>query len=161
MTGTTDTNVIPSTIEREILIEAPIDIVWRAVTEPEQIKAWFTDTAELDLRPGGEGRFTWSARAKGKPGTARITVEALEVPNRFAFRWGHPDDVDPDEGNSLLVEFLLTGVDDAERTRLRVVESGLHDLVLPNENKTAYVDEHGRGWEGHLADLASYAKQQS
>src|SRR5262249_54020569 len=71
----TTTNVIPSTIEREIVIEAPIDLVWRAVTEPDQIKAWFTDEAELDLRPGGEGRFTWDARAKGRPGTARISVE--------------------------------------------------------------------------------------
>jgi len=35
--------VIPSQIETEILIEAPIDIVWRVVTEPDQIKQWFSD----------------------------------------------------------------------------------------------------------------------
>ncbi len=42
-------------IEREIDIDAPIDVVWTVITQPEHITGWFTDSAELDLRPGGEG----------------------------------------------------------------------------------------------------------
>jgi uncharacterized protein YndB with AHSA1/START domain len=38
--------VIPSHIEREIVIDAPVDAAWRAVTEPDQIGRCFTDTAE-------------------------------------------------------------------------------------------------------------------
>ena len=34
-------------IEREILIEAPVEVVWRAITEPDQISQWFADRVEL------------------------------------------------------------------------------------------------------------------
>jgi len=30
-------------IVREILIEAPIEVVWRTVTEPDQVSQWFAD----------------------------------------------------------------------------------------------------------------------
>jgi hypothetical protein len=40
-------------IERDVLIEAPIDVVWEVISRPEQIVHWFSDEAQLDLRPGG------------------------------------------------------------------------------------------------------------
>ena len=42
------------TIEREIVIDAPADVVWRTITEPEQIAQWFADRVELELRLLGE-----------------------------------------------------------------------------------------------------------
>ena len=30
-------------IEREIVIEAPAEVVWRTITEPDQISLWFAD----------------------------------------------------------------------------------------------------------------------
>ena len=27
-------------IEREVVIDAPVDVVWRTVTEPQQISQW-------------------------------------------------------------------------------------------------------------------------
>jgi uncharacterized protein YndB with AHSA1/START domain len=32
-------------IEREVLIEAPVEVVWRTITEPDQMSQWFADTA--------------------------------------------------------------------------------------------------------------------
>jgi uncharacterized protein YndB with AHSA1/START domain len=40
-------------IEREILIEAPVDVVWGIVTDPDQIGRWWGDAPELDADPGG------------------------------------------------------------------------------------------------------------
>jgi uncharacterized protein YndB with AHSA1/START domain len=64
---TTDTNPAPSASERELvltrMIDAPRDKVFRAWTEPEQLKKWFapqpwtTPHAELDVRPGGTCKF--------------------------------------------------------------------------------------------------------
>ncbi len=54
-------------IEREIDIDAPIDVVWNVITQPEHITVWFTDTAEFDLDPGGEGRLGWDAKARTRP----------------------------------------------------------------------------------------------
>jgi len=42
-------------IEKEIVIEAPPEVVWRVVTQPAHIECWFSDSAEFDLRPGAEG----------------------------------------------------------------------------------------------------------
>ncbi|MEO9181332.1 MAG: SRPBCC domain-containing protein, partial [Acidimicrobiales bacterium] len=44
-----------ATIEREIRIEAPIEVVWNVITNPIEIVKWFADEAEIDLRPGGIG----------------------------------------------------------------------------------------------------------
>ena len=53
--------MIPSQIERETLIDAPLEVVWGVVTEPAQINRWFTDAAQLDLRPGGRGELARQA----------------------------------------------------------------------------------------------------
>ena len=45
-------------IEREIEIEAPVDVVWAVVTEPHHIASWFTDSATLDLGRAAKGGST-------------------------------------------------------------------------------------------------------
>lgn len=42
-------------IEREILIEAPIEVVWRTVTDADQLSQWFADRVELVVEPGARG----------------------------------------------------------------------------------------------------------
>ena len=37
----------------------PVDRVWHAVTEPEQLAHWFPTTVEVDLREGGDMHFTF------------------------------------------------------------------------------------------------------
>jgi hypothetical protein len=39
-------------IEREILIDAPAEVVWRTITEPDQVSQWFADRVELVVEPG-------------------------------------------------------------------------------------------------------------
>jgi DNA-binding transcriptional ArsR family regulator len=38
-------------IEREVLIEAPTEVVWRAITEPDQMSLWFADRVDLVVEP--------------------------------------------------------------------------------------------------------------
>ena len=44
--------VVPDAITREIEIDAPPDVVWAIVTEARHLAGWFSDEAEIDLRPG-------------------------------------------------------------------------------------------------------------
>jgi uncharacterized protein YndB with AHSA1/START domain len=62
----------------------PVEKVWRAVTAPEHLGAWFPSPVELDLRPGGEMRFPAFAGQAAATGT----VETVEPPSRLAFTWG-------------------------------------------------------------------------
>ena len=137
-------------IEREVLIEAPPDVVWRTISEPDQITRWFADTVELDLREGGGGTLVFEGKM-----TAPLVVVAVEPPRRFSFRWCHPDGEAPVAGNSVLVEFTLTE-EASDRTRLRVTETGLDTIGWPDEDKARYAKEHREGWAeffGRLEDL--------
>jgi uncharacterized protein YndB with AHSA1/START domain len=125
-------------IQREVVIGAPLEVVWRTITEPDQIRQWFADRVELQLQPGGRGLMGFEDRA------VPLVVETVEPPTRFSFRWNHPDGQVPAAGNSTLVEFTLVG--EGERTRLRVVESGLELLAWPAGDKERFADEHRGGW---------------
>jgi uncharacterized protein YndB with AHSA1/START domain len=143
-------------IEREVVIDAPVDVVWRTVTEPDQISQWFADRVELDARPGGHGALVFEHEGGDTVNTVPLVVEAMEAPTRFAFRWNHPDGATPVLGNSVLVEFTLHA-ESAERTRLRVMESGLDELSWPAADKTKYAEEHNDGWGHFLGRLADAA----
>ena len=62
----------------------------------------------------------------------------------------HPAGEEPEEGNSLLVEFILEP--DGDQTVLRVVESGLDLLAWSTAEKQAYADEHIDGWGDFLTN---------
>jgi uncharacterized protein YndB with AHSA1/START domain len=133
-------------IEREIVIDAPVEVVWRTITEPDQISRWFADKVELEVEPGARGYLGFGEQ--GGP----VIVETVEPPTRFSFRWNDQAGDEPAAGTSLLVEFTLVG--EGEHTRLRVVESGLDVLPWPDVDKQRYADEHNGGWGEFLDRLA-------
>lgn len=149
----------PDTIEKDILINAPAETVYRVITEPDQIARWFADAADLDPVPGGQGSLTFADRATNQRMTVRLAVQAAEPPHRFVFRWDYPDGEQPAEGNSLLVEFALTA--EGTGTRLRVTESGFAALRRPGQDMVGYYEAHGKGWDAHLASLQDYVAGQS
>jgi uncharacterized protein YndB with AHSA1/START domain len=136
------------TIEREITIEAPVDVVWRTVTEPGQMSQWFADRVDLVIEPGARGYMGFGDQ--GGP----VVVETVEPPVRFSFRWNHPRDEEPVAGNSMLVEFTLTS-EGPERTRLRVTESGHELRDWPEAEKRRYADGHQEGWGEFLDKLTT------
>ena len=135
-------------IDREVLIEAPVEVVWRTITEPDQMSQWFADRVELAVEPGAHGYMQFGDQ--GGP----VVVETVDPPARFSFRWNHPRGEEPVAGNSMLVEFTLAPEGD-ERTRLRVTESGHELLAWPDAEKQRYADEHRGGWAEFLDRLAS------
>jgi uncharacterized protein YndB with AHSA1/START domain len=134
-------------IEREVLIEAPAEVVWRTITEPEQICLWFADKVELVAEPGAHGYMYFGDQ--GGP----VVVETVDPPTRFSFRWNHPAEADPVPGNSMLVEFTLTP-EGENRTRLRVTERDHESRDWPDAEKERYAEEHQGGWATHLDRLA-------
>lgn len=149
--------MVPDRIERDILIDAPIEVVWSVLTEPEHINAWFSDAVELDARQGGAGMFTWIQTGATHQVTA-FRIERLDRPRFFSFRWNFPPGEEPTDRNATLVEFTLRA--EGEQTRLHMVESGIRTLDRPDDQKATYADEHSSGWNGLLAKLAEYAPSQ-
>ncbi len=92
-------------VTREVVLEAPVEEVWAALTEPELLEEWFANDVELDLEPGGDGVFRWD------DGDERhAVVEEVDPERRFTFTW--------DDGH---VEIDLEEVDGG--TRVLVTET--------------------------------------
>jgi uncharacterized protein YndB with AHSA1/START domain len=105
-------------IVRNVELDATPARVWRAITRPEQLAAWFGADAEVDPTPGGTVRFRWPDGEE-----RRGVVEVAEAPRRFTFRWrtiarrGGSVEV----GDVSRVQFVLEAIPGGG-TRLRVSE---------------------------------------
>jgi uncharacterized protein YndB with AHSA1/START domain len=140
--------VVPDAIEREIVIDAPPSVVWSIVTEAQHPARWFSDQAEIDLRPGGRMLLTWRGH-----GTYKGRVETVDPPQLFAFRWQTRESEFSDTNSTLVVMTLEA---DETRTRLRVVESGFATLPWPDDARSRYADENSKGWQTELNELRDY-----
>ena len=67
---------------REVVLEAPVEEVWSALTEPERLEEWFANDVELELEPGGEGTFRWDDGEE-----RHAVVEEVDHERRFTFTW--------------------------------------------------------------------------
>ncbi len=144
-------------IERELVIAAPPERVWAALTQPEQLGAWFGTSAEVDLRPEGALTFTWEPTdaSGGARHTNPAMIEVVDRPHRFVFRWrpfGGYETLPLTEGPFTRVEFTLD--DHPQGTRLRVVESGF--ASLPPELRRVQHERNTEGWERELGELSVY-----
>jgi uncharacterized protein YndB with AHSA1/START domain len=150
--------MVPDHIERETVINAPVERVWELITQAEHLGRWFGDAgAEIDLRPGGVMTLHWT-----KHGTTRGRVVAVEPHTRFSYRWApfkDPSGDEPGEGNSTLVEFTLQPEGDG--TRLRVVESGFASLATSDAQRQQNLKGNTEGWEFETGELRAYAEKVS
>ena len=122
-------------VRMEERLDADVDEVWSALTEPERLARWYGEV-EGELRAGGT--FRAHLHASGWEGTSRI--EECEPPRRFVVVGK-----DPDEPNEHSTEVTVTRAGD--QTVLVVEQHG-----LPLELLWAY----GAGLQIHVEDLAAH-----
>ena len=130
-------------IEREILIDAPIELVWRLVSEPgwwigdgdrsHQIVSHVGDLVAIDDPRYGR----WS-----------VLPVSSQAPHHVSYRWPVVAGQPLEPATSTLVEFFLS--EHGDGTRLRVVESGFASLDLPVEGRVASVEGKTAGWRQQL-----------
>ncbi len=58
----------PATRQHETVIEipAPVEEVWKAITEATEIQRWFAPEVKTDPRPGGEYSISWGPGMEGR-----------------------------------------------------------------------------------------------
>jgi len=143
-------------IEKTIDLKAPIERVWRALTDHTEFGTWFRVKLDGPFVPGevstghitypGYEHIKWNAR-----------VKQMDEPCYFAFTW-HPYAVDPDVDYSgetpTLVEFRLEPI--ATGTRLTVTESGF-DRLPPHRRPDA-LRMNTQGWEAQVKNIQAYVE---
>jgi uncharacterized protein YndB with AHSA1/START domain len=103
----------PPRIERELLLPASPEEVWKVVTGPD----WLASDVRFELTPGGDAQFRSEDASKtGWVEEAVIPRSAEGVAGRLVFWWA--DDGEPASRVELVLEDEGDGV-----TRLRVAET--------------------------------------
>ena len=141
-------------IEKSIDLKAPIERVWRALTDHDEFGTWFR--VKLD------GPFVVGQVSTGHvtyPGYEHLaweaTIQKMEAPRYFSLTW-HPYAVDPTADYSqepaTLVEFRLEPT--ATGTRLTVVESGFD--ALPSHRRDEAWRMNDRGWSIQVQNIQAH-----
>jgi uncharacterized protein YndB with AHSA1/START domain len=141
-------------IEKQVVLRAPIERVWRAISNAREFGTWFQADLKDDFVPGATVRGTITT--KGHEGLAMtFVVERMEKERLLAIRW-HPYAIEPDgdyaNEPTTLVEFRLAPA--PEGTLLVVTESGFDQL--PEDRRFTAFEMNSGGWEIQLRQIAAY-----
>lgn len=139
----------PFTIERTI--DAPIEKVWQAISDKEQMKQWYFDLEEFRPEVGFEFKFLAGDDKKKWWHICRVT-EAIP-PKKLSYTWryeGYPGDT--------LVTWEL--FEEGNKTRLKLTHSGLETFPadVPEFAKENFV----QGWTEIIGkSLPNYLEKQT
>jgi uncharacterized protein YndB with AHSA1/START domain len=150
-------------IKKVVVLRAPLEKVWRAVSDAKQLGTWFG--AEFD------GPFEAGKPVNGRIVPTRMDPEIakfqepyrgtemtwhvvdIEPPTRFSYRWHPGTDANPDDPMTL-VEFRLEEV--AGGTTLTITESGFEHIDVARRAKAKHGNEEG--WAAQTRLIAKYVE---
>lgn len=143
MVGMSSASENADRIEREVLIDAPVERVWRLVSEPGW---WIGDGDPANRVITREGEVV----VVDYPPYGRFQVLPISAdpPRYISYRGGEGTGRALVAGTCTLVEFFLGEQDGG--TALRVVESGFASLYPSAERRAAAVEGNIGGWEMQL-----------
>lgn len=164
MTSSTDR------IEKHVLLKAPLERVWRAISDAEEFGSWFGmrfDGPFVAGEPLGGRIVPTTADAEvaemQRPYEGirfEILVDRIEPMRRFSFRW-HPGAVDPAidyaKEPTTLVAFELEEAPGG--TRLTITESGFDKV--PIERRAQAFEGNEGGWEAQLMLITKHLASRS
>ncbi len=144
--GTIETRPDGSTVIRfERRLSHPLERVWEAITDPDQVIRWWGELV-ADMRPGGEFTLRWlNSDEEDRSSGWRGTLTEYDPPRLYETSgvWGASDE--PWGENTATLRFEL--VPDGDGTLLRFVNTL---AAMPDEFRTKVP----AGWHWHLDALA-------
>jgi uncharacterized protein YndB with AHSA1/START domain len=159
MAGSTDR------IEKTVLLRAPRDRVWRAISDAKEFGTWFGVAFDGPFVAGKRltGRIV-PTRVDAEVGKAQephagkafeLSIDRIEPMSLFSFRW-HPFAVDPGVDYSIEPATLVTfELEEAPGgTRLTITESGFDRIPLERRAKAFASNE--QGWTAQAKLIEKY-----
>jgi uncharacterized protein YndB with AHSA1/START domain len=135
------------TQEHEIVIDAPLEAVWKAISDGEELTRWFVQEASVEPRVGGTLTFSWDGEEKG-----HNRIDAWE-PNRKLRLTSMPFEMGAakyDGTTPMVNEYTLERR--GNKTVLRLVCSGIPDAP----EWDGFYDGTDSGWDSFLRTLRHY-----
>ena len=136
--------------QHEIVIDAPVEAVWKAITDGEELTRWFVDAAKVEPGVGGKFSLSWDG---AEAGGSRIDVWE---PNQRLRVTLAPFDMGPAKYTAdmaIVEEYTIERR--GGKTVLRLVESG-----VPNTPEwDGFYDGTNAGWEQFFRTLRHYLER--
>jgi uncharacterized protein YndB with AHSA1/START domain len=130
---TTKSNLVEAVVI-ERTFDAPVERVWKALTDVEQMRQWYFDLKEFKPEVGFEFQFV--VEHEGTTYDHRCKITEVVPQKKLAYTWryeGH-------EGDSLVTFELFA---DGDKTRLKLTHEGLETFP----KTPAYARENfEKGW---------------
>ena len=129
----------PFVIER--IYQAPVDRVWRAITDKDQMKQWYFDIAEFRPEVGFE--FQFEGQNEGRVYLHLCKVTEVIKGKKLQYSWRYKGY----EGLSYVTFELFS---EGDRTRLKLTHEGLETFPdQPNFKR----ENFQAGWTALIGDL--------
>ena len=138
-----------NTLEIKRVIKAPIERVFKAFTNAEDLKQWHspmglsTAMATSDLRVGGNYSIAMQNQ-KDETFTALGEYKEIDEPNKLVFSWNWKEGMKMPVDSTVTVRFTKINDDSTE-----IILT--HEFAMPEP-----VEGHKKGWEGVLTKLEEY-----
>ncbi|HWB62748.1 MAG TPA: SRPBCC domain-containing protein [Chitinophagales bacterium] len=114
-------NSEPFVIER--ILNAPVEKVWSAITNKDEMRQWYFHLAAFKPEVGFE--FTFVGGPEGRQYTHRCVITEVMPGKKLSYSWSY----DGYEGKSVVTFELFA---EADKTRLRLTHTGLETFPASN-----------------------------
>jgi uncharacterized protein YndB with AHSA1/START domain len=132
--------------------EAPIESVWEALTNKDQMKHWYFEVVDFKAEVGFE--FQFSAESDGKTYLHKCRVVEANPITKVAYTWSYDGYV----GQSLVTFELFS--EDKDKTRLKLTHSDLD--TFSKDNPEFSQESFNEGWESILGQsLRNFVEKDS
>ena len=143
-------------VDKTIIINASPEVVFKAITMPEELTNWFPDQATIEPVVGAKVQFI-TLREKhpeynlDKDYIMEGAVKESIQNRKLSYTWKYDDTPDFPE---TLVTWELDKID-SNNTKLKLIHSGF----TGNEKGMVSFESHNQGWTDVLDKLSKYCER--
>jgi uncharacterized protein YndB with AHSA1/START domain len=139
--------VAERSIETAVTVEAPVEAVFRALTEPEALEQWLATRVQSEATTGGRFRYEFEFDDPAQNNVQEGEYVAVEAPNRLALPWRFGF-----SPKQTTVEYVLRPEDGG--TSVEFTHSGFEE----GDPWDGVFERFTGGWQMFLGSLKSYVE---
>ena len=142
-------------IKKNVVIDASPEVVFRAITDPNELTNWFPDHAILEPKVGGKMKFSFYKNSKrgnqecgrDRDKFAEGTISKFILNKKISYTW--QNSYEPDFPRTVVI-WELEKIDN-DKTNLKLLHTG-----FKADGKVKQYDE---GWSHFLKELIKYCEK--
>ena len=136
-------------VRKTIIIDSSPEVIFKAITDPQELTQWFPDQAVFEPSIGGKVSFDFSETKSDKGGGCKVRGTIVEfIPNKkISYTWERIDE--PSKNTKTVVTWEVEKIED-DGTRVNLKHTGF--------TSTDISKEHDEGWNYFLPRLKKYCE---